>query len=54
MTAMAALLLADRGQLDLNAPVASYWPEFGVQGKERIEVLTQAWLQHGRHDAPGQ
>src|SRR5512139_1263772 len=28
MTALAALLLADRGEVDLAAPVARYWPEF--------------------------
>jgi CubicO group peptidase (beta-lactamase class C family) len=26
MTALVALLLADRGQLDFDAPVARYWP----------------------------
>jgi CubicO group peptidase (beta-lactamase class C family) len=30
--------LADRGLLDYDAPVAEYWPEFGVAGKERITV----------------
>jgi CubicO group peptidase (beta-lactamase class C family) len=30
--------LADRGQLDLQAPVARYWPEFGQAGKEAITV----------------
>ncbi|QKV98106.1 beta-lactamase family protein [Streptomyces sp. NA02950] len=38
MTALCALVLADRGELDLNAPVAKYWPEFGAAGKDRIEV----------------
>jgi CubicO group peptidase (beta-lactamase class C family) len=38
MTALTALLLADRGQLDFDAPVASYWPEFAANGKERIKV----------------
>jgi CubicO group peptidase (beta-lactamase class C family) len=38
MTALCALLLADRGELDLHAPVARYWPEFAAGGKERIEV----------------
>ena len=38
MTAMAALLLADRGELDLYRPVADYWPEFASSGKERVEV----------------
>lgn len=30
--------LADRGELDLDAPVARYWPEFGQAGKEAITV----------------
>ncbi|CAM2819686.1 esterase [Mycobacterium intermedium] len=30
--------LADRGELDLEAPVARYWPEFGQAGKEAITV----------------
>ena len=30
ITAVAANMLADRGALDLNAPVCSYWPEFGA------------------------
>ncbi len=31
-------MLADRGDLDLRAPVASYWPEFAANGKQDIEV----------------
>jgi CubicO group peptidase (beta-lactamase class C family) len=38
MTALTALLLADRGQLDFDAPVARYWPEFAANGKARIKV----------------
>jgi len=38
MTALSALLLADRGELDFHAPVARYWPEFAANGKEAIEV----------------
>ncbi len=38
MTALCALMLADRGELDLHAPVARYWPEFAAAGKESIEV----------------
>jgi CubicO group peptidase (beta-lactamase class C family) len=38
ITALAALLLIDRGSLDPFAPVAKYWPEFGANGKDRIEV----------------
>lgn len=37
-TAICANLLAQRGELDVDAPVASYWPEFAVAGKERIPV----------------
>lgn len=36
MTALTALLIADRGELDFDAPVARYWPEFGQAGKEAI------------------
>ena len=38
MTALCALLLADRGELDFNAPVARYWPEFAANGKEGVTV----------------
>ncbi len=38
MLALAALMLADRGELDVHAPVARYWPEFAANGKESIEV----------------
>ncbi len=38
MTALCALVLADRGDLDLDAPVAAYWPEFAAAGKETVLV----------------
>jgi CubicO group peptidase (beta-lactamase class C family) len=38
VTALCAHLLADRGLLDLDAPVASYWPEFAAAGKESLPV----------------
>ncbi len=38
MTALVALLLADRGQLDFDAPVARYWPEFAANGKDGVKV----------------
>ncbi|MGH1493125.1 MAG: serine hydrolase domain-containing protein [Acidimicrobiales bacterium] len=38
MTALSALLLIDRGTLDPDEKVATYWPEFGVNGKEDIRV----------------
>ena len=38
MTALVALLLADRGELDFEAPVAYYWPEFAANGKAEVKV----------------
>src|SRR5690348_6346122 len=38
MTALCALILADRGEVDLDAPVAKYWPEFAAAGKGEIRV----------------
>ena len=38
MTCVCALILADRGELDLDAPVARYWPEFAQAGKEGVLV----------------
>ena len=38
MAAMSLLVLADRGEVDLHAPVARYWPEFAANGKEAVEV----------------
>jgi CubicO group peptidase (beta-lactamase class C family) len=40
-TAACANLLAQRGELDLDAPVATYWPEFKEAGKGDIPVR---WL----------
>lgn len=36
--AFALHMLADRGALSYDAPVARYWPEFASEGKERITV----------------
>jgi CubicO group peptidase (beta-lactamase class C family) len=38
MTALCALLLADRDELDLAQKVAHYWPEFAANGKADITV----------------
>jgi CubicO group peptidase (beta-lactamase class C family) len=38
VTAMCAHRLAQEGALDVDAPVATYWPEFGQAGKEGITV----------------
>ncbi|MEV0677848.1 serine hydrolase domain-containing protein [Actinosynnema sp. NPDC050436] len=39
--AICAHLLVRRGELDLDAPVTRYWPEFGASGKEDVPVR---WL----------
>lgn len=38
VTSLAALMLVDRGVLDVFRPVCHYWPEFAANGKERVEV----------------
>lgn len=38
MTALCAVILADRGELELAAPVSRYWPEFAVAGKDKVLV----------------
>ncbi len=43
-TALCAHVLASRGQLDLDAPVAELWPEFARHGKEH--VTTRMMLDH--------
>ncbi len=47
--ALCAHILVERGQLDLDAPVASYWPEFAQQGKDTIPVR---WLLSHRAGLP--
>ena len=48
-TAVCANLLVQRGELDLDAPVASYWPEFEAEGKGDIPVR---WLLSHRSGLP--
>ncbi|MFB7997695.1 serine hydrolase domain-containing protein [Streptomyces sp. NPDC056002] len=38
VAAAALLLLHQRGELDLDAPVGAYWPEFKEHGKEHVSV----------------
>jgi CubicO group peptidase (beta-lactamase class C family) len=38
LSTLCAHILCDRGQLDLDAPVVTYWPEFGAAGKEHTLV----------------
>jgi CubicO group peptidase (beta-lactamase class C family) len=49
LTALCALQLVERGALDLDAPVARYWPEFAAHGKARIPVR---WLLSHRAGLP--
>ena len=38
LTSTCVHLLVDRGELDLDAPVTAYWPEFGQAGKADVTV----------------
>jgi CubicO group peptidase (beta-lactamase class C family) len=49
MAALCAHQLVARGRLDLDAPVAQYWPEFAQRGKDRIPVR---WLLSHRAGLP--
>lgn len=44
MTCLSALVLASRSLLDVDAPVARYWPEFAAAGKG--DVLVRHLLSH--------
>ena len=44
VTSLAALMLADRGELDVDAPVAAYWPEFAANGKQ--DILVRQLMSH--------
>jgi CubicO group peptidase (beta-lactamase class C family) len=38
ITGLAFMLLVDRGLIDVDAPVARYWPEFAQAGKQSLPV----------------
>jgi CubicO group peptidase (beta-lactamase class C family) len=38
VTSLAVLMLVDRGLVDVDAPMAAYWPEFAANGKEQVLV----------------
>lgn len=44
LTATCLLVLLDRGQLNLDRPVAEYWPQFGQSGKD--DVLVRHLISH--------
>ncbi len=52
IAALAIHQLVDRGQIDLDAPVAAYWPEFAVNGKDRLTVAQAISHQGGLHAMP--
>ena len=52
VAATAIHMLADRGLLDYDAPVAKYWPSFGKNGKEQITVAQAVSHQGGLHAMP--
>ncbi|SLM96126.1 serine hydrolase domain-containing protein [Brevibacterium yomogidense] len=47
VTAICAHVLVDRGELDLDAPVKKYWPEFATNGKEDTTVAMMLSHQAG-------
>ena len=51
--ALVVALLVQDGVLNPNAPVASYWPQFAAQGKERITVAQLLSHQAGLLGVPG-
>src|SRR5581483_3022875 len=52
-TAMVISLLVQRGKLDLDAPVASYWPEFAANGKGDVNVRQLLSHQAGLNGVDG-
>jgi CubicO group peptidase (beta-lactamase class C family) len=53
MTTLCAHILEDRGELDLDAPVVRYWPEFGRAGKSATTVRQLLSHQSGAIGVPG-
>lgn len=52
VAATALHILADRGLIEYDAPVAKYWPEFAANGKEKITVRQAVTHQAGLHTMP--
>jgi len=52
VAATALHILADRGLIDVDAPVARYWPEFAANGKEGVTVALAMSHQAGLHAMP--
>jgi CubicO group peptidase (beta-lactamase class C family) len=52
VAATALHILADRGQIAYDAPVATYWPAFAANGKASITVAQAMSHQAGLHTTP--
>ena len=52
VTALALHQLADRGLVDYDAPVVTYWPAFGANGKDKLTVAQAMSHQAGLHALP--
>ena len=50
MVTLCVLMLVDAGRIDLDAPIATYWPEYAAGGKDRVTVRDLFTHQAG---APG-
>jgi CubicO group peptidase (beta-lactamase class C family) len=53
MTTLCAHIMEDRGELDLDAPVVRYWPDFGQAGKSATTVRQLLSHQSGAIGVPG-
>jgi CubicO group peptidase (beta-lactamase class C family) len=53
ITSTALHVLADRGLVDYEEPVATYWPEFAQAGKERVTIRDLMCHQGGLHRLVG-
>ena len=51
-TALCAHMLAARGLVDLDSPVATYWPEFAPGGKDAVTVRMALAHQAGLAGSP--
>ena len=53
LTALCAQILADRGLLDIEQPIAFYWPEFARNGKQQVTVRQVLDHSSGVIEIPG-
>lgn len=52
LEAIALASLVDQGLLQYEAPIASYWPAFGAQGKENVTVQILCGTKRGWPPSP--